>query len=167
MKRLAQEQPDRYYYADQYNNPANPRAHEQTTAREIWEQTEGQITHFLAALGTTGTVMGTTRGLKALSPDITCIAMQPDSPLHAMEGLKHLETAIVPGIYDAGVPDRHVTASSDEAMEYRRRLAQERGLLVGTSAGGNVAAAVRLAQSLDEGVVVTVLCDTGTRYLGD
>lgn len=166
-RRLADAEPERYYYPDQYNHPANPRAHEVGTTPEIWRQTDGRITHFVAGLGTTGTFVGTMRGLKARNPDIVGVAMQPDSPLHGLEGLKHLPTAKVPGIYDPDVPDRHVTVSTDEAYATARRLAREFGLFVGVSAGANVAAAARVAADLDEGVVVTILCDGGTRYLSD
>jgi cysteine synthase B len=166
-RRRADAEPERYHYPDQYNHPANPRAHERGTAAEIWAQTEGRVTHFVAGLGTTGTLVGTMRGLKARDPDVVGVAMQPDGPLHGLEGLKHLPTAKVPGIYDPSVPDRHVAVSTEEAYATARRLARDFGLFVGVSAGANVAAAARVAAGLDEGVVVTVLCDGGTRYLSD
>lgn len=157
----------RYFYPDQYNNPANPRAHEQGTAAEIWQQTGGRVTHFVAGLGTTGTFVGTMRGLKARSADVVGVAVQPDGPLHGMEGLKHLPTAAVPGIYDPDLPDEHLAVTTEEAYAMTRRLAREFGLLVGVSAGANVRAAVRVAERLDAGLVVTVLCDGGERYLSD
>ncbi len=167
VRALVQREPDRYFYPDQYNNDANWHAHFNGTGKEILAQTDGTITHFVAALGTTGTFTGVTRRLKKSDPSIQCLALQPDSPLHGMEGVKDLETAIVPGIYDASLADDIVHISTEEAFAMTRRLAREEGLLVGVSAGANVAAALRLAQSLDEGCVVTILCDTGTRYLGE
>lgn len=167
VKRIVAAHPERYFYPDQYNNDANWKAHYDGTGAEIISQTGGRVTHFVAGLGTTGTFTGTTRRLKAFRSSIQCYAVQPDSPLHAMEGLKHLETAIVPGIYDAAIVDRDLRCSTDEAHEMARRLAREEGLLVGVSAGANVATALKVAQELEEGVVVTILCDTGTRYLSD
>jgi len=167
-RELAAEAPDRYFYADQYNNDANWRAHYETTAEEIWEQTEGRVTHFLAGLGTSGTFVGTTRRLKERSPAIRAISMQPDGPLHGLEGMKHMATALVPGIYDRGLADAEVVVSTPDAQQMTRRLAREDGLLVGVSAGANVFAATRLARTLPSGsVVVTILCDAGSRYLGD
>jgi cysteine synthase B len=166
-RRLTDVEGERYFYPDQYNNPANPRAHEHGTAAEIWEQTDGRVTHFVAGLGTTGTFTGTMRGLKARAPHVVGVAMQPDGPLHGMEGLKHLPTAHVPGIYDPALPDEHVTVTTEEAYATARRLARELGILVGVSAGANVAAAQRVAERLDAGVVVTVLCDGGERYLSN
>lgn len=167
VKRIVAAHPERYFYPDQYNNDANWKAHYDGTGAEIISQTGGRVTHFVAGLGTTGTFTGTTRRLKAFRSSIQCYAVQPDSPLHAMEGLKHLETAIVPGIYDAAIVDRDLRCSTDEAHEMARRLAREEGLLMGVSAGANVATALKVAQELEEGVVVTILCDTGTRYLSD
>ena len=165
---LAAEFPDRYFYPDQYNNEANWQSHLKTTAPEIWNQTERRITHFVAGVGTSGTFVGTTRGLKAYKASIKAIAVHPDSPLHGLEGMKHMETAIVPGIYDSTVADENVEASTEDAQEMTRRLAWEEGLFVGVSAGANVFAALRLARTLPRGsVVVTVLCDNGSRYLGD
>jgi S-sulfo-L-cysteine synthase (O-acetyl-L-serine-dependent) len=159
-------QPDRYFYPDQYNNPANWRAHYETTAPEIWEQADGRITHFLAGLGTSGTFVGAARRLKKFNPAIRAISMQPDSPLHGLEGLKHMSTAMVPGIYDASVADENVEVATEDAQEMVRRLAREEGLLVGTSSGANVFASLRLALSLPSGsVVVTILCDGGERYI--
>jgi len=165
-RELAVKAPDIYFYPDQYNNPANWRAHYESTAAEIWEQTEGRITHFVAGLGTSGTFVGATRRLKELNPALRAISMQPDSPFHGLEGLKHMPTAIVPGIYDAGLADDNVEVSTQDGQEMARRLAREEGLLVGNSSGANVFAALRLAQSLPRGsVLVTVLCDGGERYL--
>lgn len=159
-------EPKKYFYSDQYNNPANWRAHYESTAPEIWQQTEGRVTHFLAGLGTSGTFVGTARRLREFNPEIQTISMQPDSPLHGLEGLKHMATAIVPGIYDPTVADENVEVATEDAQEMVRRLAQEEGLLVGTSSGANVFAALRLAMSLPEGsVVVTILCDGGERYV--
>ena len=159
-------QPDKYFYPDQYNNPANWRAHYETTAPEIWEQADGRITHFLAGLGTSGTFVGVARRLKKFNPAIRAISMQPDSPLHGLEGLKHMSTALVPGIYDASVADENVAVATEDAQEMVRRLAREEGLLVGTSSGANVFAAFRLALSLPRGsVVVTILCDGGEKYI--
>jgi cysteine synthase B len=167
VRALVQEEPDRYFYPDQYNNDANWKAHFETTGAEIIEQTEGRITHFVAGLGTTGTVTGVTRRLKRYDDAIRCYALQPDSPLHGMEGLKHMPTAIVPGIYDPDLPDAHLTCATEDAFAMTRRLAREEGLLVGVSARANVATALRVAEQLEAGVVVTILCDSGTRYLSD
>ncbi len=167
-RRLVAEHPDRYFYPDQYNNPANWRAHYEHTGAEIWEQTGGRVTHFLAGLGTSGTFVGTSRRLKAYAPGIRCVSMQPDLPLHGIEGMKHMASAIVPGIYDPSVADEDVSVDTNDAQHMARRLAREEGLLVGVSSGANVVAAVRLARSLPPGsVVVTVLCDAGSRYLSD
>jgi cysteine synthase B len=167
-RELSAREPEKYFYPDQYNNPANWRAHYEGTAPEIWEQTEGRITHFIAGLGTSGTFVGTSRRLKELNPAIRAISMQPDSPLHGLEGLKHMASALVPGIYDPALADQNVEVSTEDGQEMARRLAREEGLLVGTSSGANVLAALRLALSLPEGsVAVTILCDaardTGSR----
>lgn len=159
--------PDRYFYPDQYNNDANWTAHYETTGLEMLAQTGGRLTHFVAGLGTTGTFMGVSRRLKAHDASIQCIALQPDSPLHGLEGLKHMPTSRVPGIYAPDEADAHVTIRTEEAFAMTRRLAREEGLLVGPSAGANVAAALQQAQTLDAGRVVTILCDTGARYLSD
>ena len=167
-RELAAAEPDKYFYPDQYNNEANWKAHFETTAPEIWRQINGRVTHFITGLGTTGTFVGTTRRLRELNPSIKAISMQPESPLHGLEGMKHLGTAIVPGIYDAGVADENVTVSTEDAHAMTRRLAREEGLLVGPSAGGNVFAALRLAETLDTpAVIVTILCDGGGKYLDD
>jgi len=159
-------EPEKYFYPDQYNNPANWRAHYESTAPEIWAQTEGRITHFMAGLGTSGTFVGTSRRLKELNPAIRVISMQPDSPFHGLEGLKHMATALVPGIYDPQLADESVEVTTEAGQQMAGRLAREEGLLVGASSGANVFAALRLALSLPEGsVVVTILCDGGERYL--
>jgi len=171
-RELAARQPERYWYADQYGHPANPRAHYVTTAEEIWRQTDGRITHFVAGLGTTGTMMGTGRRLKELNPRIELVAVQPDGPFHGLEGLKHLATAIVPRIYDPGVPDRTEFVTTEEAEDVVRRLAQDAGLLLGWSAGAAVVAAARLLSDRptvrpSDAVVVVIAPDSGTRYLSE
>ena len=163
-QRLAQENPD-YFYANQYNNPANWLAHYHTTANEIWRQSEGKITHFVAGLGTSGTFMGTTRRLKELDPRIVTIAMQPDSPFNGLEGLKHMPSAIRPGIYDPQLPDIIHAVRTEDAHEMARRLARLEGLFLGISAAAAVVACIDLARELNEGVVVTVLPDNGFKYL--
>jgi cysteine synthase B len=161
-------QPDRFFYPDQYNNDANWRAHYETTGPEILRQTEGRVTHFVAGLGTSGTFVGTTRRLKENSPRIQCISVQPDSPLHGLEGMKHMRSAIVPGIYDPTLADENVEVATEDAQEMTRRLARQEGLLVGVSAGANVFAAVRLMQRVPPGsLIITVLCDDGAKYLGE
>lgn len=167
-KELADEFPEKYFYPDQYNNDANWRAHYHTTAPEIFEQTQGRITHFVAGMGTTGTFVGTTRRLKELKPSLRAVSMQPLSPMHGLEGMKHLATALVPGIYDPSLADEQVEVATEEAHETTRRLAREEGLFVGPSSGGNVYAALQLARKLPSGsLVVTILCDSGSRYLSD
>ena len=156
----------KYFYPDQYNNPANWRAHYETTAPEIWAQTEGQghVTHFIAGLGTSGTFMGTARRLKEFNAEIRAISIQPSSPFHGLEGLKHMATAMAPGIYDPALADENVEVTTEDGQDMAQRLACEEGLLVGTSSGANVFAAVRLAETLPKGsVVVTILCDGGGR----
>jgi cysteine synthase B len=161
-------EPDKYFYPDQYNNDANWRAHYEGTAPEIWEQTRGRITHFLAGLGTSGTFTGTARRLKERNEKIRVISMQPDSPFHGLEGMKHMGTAIVPGIYDAALADESVAVATEDAQAMTRRLAREEGLLVGVSSGANVVAALRLARKLEPGAfVVTILCDGGEKYLSE
>lgn len=167
-RRLVSRHPDRYFYPDQYNNPANWQAHFEHTGPEIWSQTGGRVTHFIAGLGTSGTFIGTARRLKLYDARIQCISMQPDLPLHGLEGMKHMATATVPGIYDASVADAEVVVGTSEAQDMARALARQEGLFVGVSAGANVVAAVQLARGLPPGsVVVTVLCDVGSRYLSD
>jgi len=165
-RKMFESAPEKYFYPDQYNNEANWQAHYNTTGPEIWEQTEGRITHFIAGLGTSGTFMGTSRRLKEFNPSIKTISMQPSSPLHGLEGLKHMATAKVPGIYDPTLADENVEVATEDAQAMLRRLALEEGLLVGTSSGANVFAALRLARTLPTGsVVVTILCDGGERYI--
>jgi cysteine synthase B len=165
---LVAESPDRYFYADQYSNPANPLAHRETTGPEIWAQTEGKVTHFVAALGTTGTMMGTGGFLKERNPKLQLVGVQPDSPLHGLEGLKHLSTtAHLPALYDARVPDRVVEIATEVADRTARDLARTTGYLVGWSAGAAVAAGLEIAASDPSACVVVVGCDTGTRYLSE
>jgi cysteine synthase B len=164
-RELFERAPEKYFYPDQYNNEANWRAHYDGTAPEIWAQTEGRITHFLAGLGTSGTFVGTTRKLKEFNPDVQAVSMQPDFPMHGLEGLKHMETAIVPGIYDSTLADQTVEVATEDGTDMVRRLAREEGLFVGPSSGANVFAALRLARTLPSGsVVVTIACDGGERY---
>ena len=169
-RELAQDK-SRYYYADQYGNDANWQAHYRTTANEIWQQTEGQITHFVSGLGTSGTFMGTTRRLKELNPAIECIAMQPDSPFHGLEGLKYMATAIVPPIYDARLADRHVEQSTEGAYEMAKHLGRTEGLLVGVSAAAAVAASLRIGEEVSRAgknaIIVTILCDSADKYLSE
>jgi cysteine synthase B len=167
-KELVAKYPDKYFYPDQYNNEANWKAHFATTAPEIWWQTNARITHFVAGLGTTGTFIGTTKRLKEFNPFLQAISVQPASPLHGLEGMKHLDTAIVPGIYDARVADENVTVETEDAQAMTRRLAREEGLFAGVSSGANVFAALRLARELNENaVIVTILCDGGGKYLNE
>jgi cysteine synthase B len=167
-QRLALEEPATYFYPNQYDNPANWRAHYEGTAPEIWAQTGGRVTHFLSGVGTSGTFTGTVRRLRELKPNLKAVLLQPDSPLHGLEGTRHLETSLVPGIYDPALADGRVEVSTEEAQAMARRLALEEGLLVGVSSGANVAAALRYARGLGDGsVVVTVLCDGGGRYLSE
>ncbi len=164
-RRLFAADPQRYFYADQYNNDANWRAHYDGTGPEIIEQTEGRITHFVAGLGTSGTFMGVGRRLRELNHEIRLISVQPDSPMHGVEGLKHMETAIRPGIYDDRLADEDVRVSTEQAYDLTRRLASEEGMLVGVSSGAALAAALGLAARIRKGVVVMVFPDSGTRYL--
>jgi len=166
-QRIVRSNPQRYFYADQYNNPANWRAHYDTTAPEIIAQTDGRITHFVAGIGTSGTFVGTGRRLREFRRDIRLIAVQPDSPLHGVEGLKHLASASVPGIYEPALADEVMSVSTEEAYAMVRRLATEEGLLVGVSSGANVVAALRTVERIAGGVVVTILCDGGIRYLSE
>ena len=168
VKQLYAEDPDLYFYPDQYGNDANWQAHFKTTGPEIWAQTEERITHFVAGLGTTGTMMGTGRFLHSVNPEIKLVSMQPDSPFNGLEGLKHLETAIVPPIYDPTVADENIECRTEDAYVMVKRLAREEGLLVGISAGGNVHSALQVAKTAPKGsVVVTVLCDSADRYLSE
>lgn len=167
-KEIAESEPEKYFYPDQYNNEQNWKAHYETTAPEIWEQTSGAVTHFVAGTGTSGTFIGTSKGLKRFNSSIKTVIMQPDSPLHGLEGMKHLETTILPGIYDSSVADDRIDVGTEDAQRMTLRLAQEEGLFVGVSSGANVCAALRLAATVEPGaVVVTVLCDNGFRYLSD
>ena len=167
-QRLAAEEPETYFYPNQYDNPANWRAHYEGTAPEIWAQTAGRVTHFLAGVGTSGTFTGTVRRLRELNPSLKAALMQPDSPLHGLEGMRHLETTLVPGIFDPRLADERVEISTEAAQAMARRLASEEGLFVGVSSGANVAAALAYARGLAPGsVVVTVLCDGGGRYLSE
>ncbi|RMG99242.1 MAG: cysteine synthase family protein [Deltaproteobacteria bacterium] len=165
---LAARYPDRYYYPNQYANRSNWRAHYDGTGVEIWQQTEGRVTHFVTGLGTTGTMMGTSRRLKAYDPRIHCTAVQPEDAFHGLEGLKHLPSSIVPPIYDPSVPDETIWMPTEEGWDTAERLARDEALFVGHSSGANVAGALRIARRLaDEGrpgVVVTILCDRGDRY---
>ncbi|MFS8819918.1 cysteine synthase family protein [Synechococcus sp. W60.1] len=164
---LYAENPELYFYPDQYSNPANWQAHYETTGVEIWEQTQGQVTHFVTGLGTSGTCMGVGRRLREYRPDIQIIAMQPDSPFHGLEGLKHMATALKPEIYDPTLPDQHIEISTEAAQKMVKRLALEEGLLVGISAGANVVAALEVARQLSSGVVVTIFCDGADKYLSE
>jgi S-sulfo-L-cysteine synthase (O-acetyl-L-serine-dependent) len=174
-RELAAEGRDKYYYADQYSNDSNWRAHYRTTAPEIWRQTEGQITDFVAGLGTSGTFTGTTRRLKEYSSSIECISMQPDSPFHGLEGMKHMASALVPAIYDPGLADRNIEIETEAAYKMAKRLACEEGILVGVSAAANITAALRIAEKTaadksrrnQDTVIVTILCDSADKYLSE
>jgi cysteine synthase B len=159
--------PDAYFYPDPYNNEANWRAHYDTTGPEILAQTEGRITHFVAGLGTSGTFMGTGRRLRDANPSIKLISFQPDSPLHGLEGLKHMETAIVPGIYDPSLADEDMRVSTEDAYAIVRRLAREEGLLVGISGGAAVAAALKIASRTENAVIVTIFPDSADKYMSE
>jgi S-sulfo-L-cysteine synthase (O-acetyl-L-serine-dependent) len=161
---------ERYFYPDQYSNPANPRAHYETTANEIWEQTSGRVTHFVAGLGTSGTFVGTARGLKERNPAIRAISVQPDEAFHGLEGLKHMASAIVPAIYDASLADENFAMRTEDAFQMVRRLARQDGLLVGVSSGAAVCACVKVAQQSkpeERAVIVTIFPDSGDRYLSE
>ena len=165
-RQLAEESPYKYVYLDQYNNEANWRSHYETTGKEIWEQTQSTISHFVTGLGTTGTFTGVTRRLREYNPNIRALGVQPDSPLHGIEGLKHMATAHVPGIYDASLADEQVAVDTESALLMHQRLAKEEGLFVGPSSGANVLAALNLARELSPGsLVVTILCDGGEKYV--
>ena len=164
-RRIYAGDPDLYFKPDQYNNPSNWKAHYDTTAPEIWHQTRGRVTHFLATIGTGGTVMGTGRGLKAFDPRIQVIAVEPADPFHGIEGLKHMASSIVPGIFDESFLDRKIPVETDAAYDMTLRLPQEQGVLVGQSSGAACWAAIEVARELSEGVVVTVFCDGGDKYM--
>jgi len=159
--------PERYFYPDQYNNPANWQAHFFGTGPEIWRQTAGRVTHFVAVVGTGGTFTGTVRRLKQYNPRIKAVEVQPDSAFHGLEGMKHMASALVPGIYDPHLADEHLAVATEDAQSVTRALAREEGILAGPSGGAGVLAALHIAQTLREGVLVTVLPDGGNRYLGD
>ena len=167
-RELFEAEPDKYFYPDQYNNHANWLAHYETTANEIWQQTSGRVTHFITGLGTSGTFVGTVTRLRELNPELKAFAVQPESPMHGLEGLKHMATAKKPGIYDPSLVSETLEVATEDALLMTGKLAREEGLLVGPSSGANVFAARRLAISLQApAVVVTVLCDGGERYLED
>ncbi len=166
-RRLVAGDPDLYFYPDQYSNPANPRSHYESTAPEIWEQTAGEVTHFVAGLGTSGTFVGTATRLREYDPGIKVVSFEPDSPFHGLEGMKHMGSAIVPEIYDPTIADENLATPTEEAYEMVKRLAREEGILVGISAGAAVATALRVARDLEEGVVVAVLPDGADKYLSE
>jgi cysteine synthase B len=169
-RELAAKHPDLYYYADQYSNDANWQAHYHGTANEIWQQTEGRITHFVSMLGTSGTFMGTARRLKELNPQVRCISLQPDSAFHGIEGAKYMPTAIVPRIYDPSLADENLEISTEESYAMVKRLAREEGVLVGISAAAAVVGCLQLARRLngnEPAVFVTILCDSGDKYLSE
>ncbi len=171
VRELVQREPERYFYADQYNNPANWQAHYKTTAVEIWQQTHGTVTHFIAGLGTSGTLMGTGRRLKEYDPQVQIIALQPDSPFHGLEGLKHMPTAIKPGIYDEFFADRTLPVNTEATHAMARRLAREEGYLVGISAAAAMVGALHMAEELaargEPGVIVTLFPDNAYKYLSE
>lgn len=156
-----------YFYADQYRNPSNPKAHELTTAPEIWHQTAGRVTHFVTGTGTSGTIMGTGRGLKNKDDDIEVVGAQPSDGFHGLEGLKHMPSSIEPEIYEEEELDDVLWLDTDESWEMAERLAQQEGIACGYSSGGNVVAALEVARQLQEGVVVTIICDSADRYFGE
>jgi cysteine synthase B len=166
-RRLVAAEPERWAYLDQYSNPENWGAHHRTTGPEIWSQTEGSITHFVTGLGTSGTFMGTGRFLRENAPGVRLISVEPDSPFHGLEGMKHMASAIVPPIYDPALADEAREIATERAYAMVKRLAREQGLLVGVSAGGNVAAALEVAAGLHRGTIVTVLCDNADKYLSE
>ena len=169
VRELVEQEPDNYFYANQYNNPANWQAHYETTGAEIWRQTDGTVTHFVAGLGTSGTLMGTGRRLKDYDPAVQVISVQPNSPFHGLEGLKHIESAIKPGIYDAALADRDLSVTTEATYAMARRLAREEGYLVGISAATAMVAALQVADELaargEPGVVVTIFPDNAYKYL--
>ena len=170
VREIYEEDPEKYFYTDQYGNPANPAAHYSSTAPEIWEQTHGRITHFVAGLGTSGTFIGTTRRLKELKPRVRCISVQPDSGFHGLEGLKHMPTAIVPRIYDENLADENLEVRTEDAHRMTTRIARDEGLLVGVSSGAALHACLEIARKLPPGqraVIVTVFPDSGEKYLTD
>jgi cysteine synthase B len=168
VREIYSAEPEKYFYPDQYSNPANPAAHYSGTAPEIWEQTHGRVTHFVAGLGTSGTFVGTTRRLRELNPKIRCISLQPDGPFHGLEGWKHMETALVPSIYDVTLADENLEVSTEESYRLVKRLAREEGLLVRVSAGAAMQVCLEVARTLPRGesaVIVTIFPDSGEKYL--
>jgi S-sulfo-L-cysteine synthase (O-acetyl-L-serine-dependent) len=165
VREMVAADPDRYFYADQYRNPANPLAHYRTTGPEIWEQTEGRVTHFVGGLGTTGTVVGTGRALHERNPRVRVVAVEPDEPLHGLEGMKHLASAVVPEVWDPGVPDERRSVSTENGVAMCAEVMTTNGLFIGHSAGAAVWAAREVARTLASGVVVALLADGGERYL--
>ena len=170
-REIYSQNPEQYFYSDQYNNPNNWKAHFNGTGLEVLAQTEGRVTHFVACMGTSGTFMGTTRRLRREKPEVKCISAQPSSGFHGLEGLKHMPTAIVPGIYDAGLADQNVWIETEDAYEMVRRLARDEALLVGISSGANLVAARKVGRELVEAgkpaVIVTMLCDGAAKYLSE
>ena len=171
-RQLAAAHQDQYFYADQYSNDANWKAHYQMTANEIWQQTQGRVTHFVSMLGTSGTFVGTTRRLRELNPAVKCISLQPDSSFHGIEGAKHMASAIVPKIYDATLADQNIEIATEDAYAMARRLSRTAGLLVGISAAAAVVGSLKVASELSlrrdqEAVIVTILCDSGDKYLSE
>ncbi|ATX80505.1 cysteine synthase B [Mariprofundus aestuarium] len=168
-RKIYEENPDHYFKPDQYNNPSNPRAHEESTGPEIWRDTEGKVTHFVASMGTSGTLVGTGRHLKRMNNNIQIIAAEPDSPFHGIEGLKHIESSIVPGVYDPTVYDQKIGIDTDVAYSFTQRLASEEGILCGQSCGCALAAALKVAENLAEqnqpGEIVAIFPDGGEKYL--
>lgn len=170
VRQIYEADPEKYFYPDQYANPANPAAHYTATGPEIWDQTHGEITHFVAGLGTSGTFMGTTRRLRELNPKIRCISMQPDSGFHGLEGLKHMATAILPPIYDPKLADENIDVRTEDAHAIVRRLAREEGILAGVSSGAALWASLQIARRVPPGgraVIVTIFPDSGDKYLTD
>ncbi len=168
-RKIYDDNPDLYFKPDQYNNPSNPRSHEESTGPEIWRDSKGKVTHFIASLGTSGTLVGTGRYLKRMNADIQIVAAEPDSPFHGIEGLKHIESSIVPGIYDASVHDQKIGIDTDEAYRFTQRLASEEGILCGQSCGCALAAALKVAEKLaaagQAGEIVAIFPDGGEKYL--
>ncbi len=166
-RKLYAEKPERYFYPDQYSNPANPRSHYESTGPEIWEQTDGEVTHFVAGLGTSGTFVGTATRLREYDPEIKAISFEPESAFHGLEGMKHMGSAIVPEIYDPSIADENRRASTEEAYEMVKRVAREEGVLIGISAGAALATSLSVAEEIGTGTIVTILCDGADKYLSE
>src|SRR5215207_87129 len=166
-RKLVAEDPEGYFYPDQYSNPANPRSHYESTGPEIWEQTAGEVTHFVAGLGTSGTFVGTATRLKEYNAGIEVISFEPDSAFHGLEGMKHMGSAIVPSIYDPTLADRNLATRTEDAYEMVKRVAREDGILIGISAGAAVATALEVAREIESGTIVTILCDGADKYLSE